>query len=362
MLKTSLGIMTGTSCDGINGALIRTDGENVIERLQFFEHSFASELSQRLKQAGFQAQKHGIIDTDSHILKTLERDYTDIIIKFIMDNFDVTKIDLIGFHGQTILHRPDKGMTFQMGLPHLLATHTRINVVFNFRQNDIKHGGQGAPLVPLYHVACVKNLPSPVVFINIGGVANVTYCGNPIIGFDIGAGNCISDDLTLEFFNLPYDKNGDIAASGTIDYKIANIIATNQMFTQSPPKSFDRNEFDASLLKTLLPADAIATANYISAYCIVAADKFYPKKPTMRIIAGGGVHNRTMINHIKNLSDIPVKTADDIGLNANAIEAECFAWLAVRSIKGLPLSLPSITGVHKAVSGGELFYAQSNKS
>jgi anhydro-N-acetylmuramic acid kinase len=323
--------------------------------LAFFEHSFSSELSQRLKQAGQKAQKQGIVDTDSDMFKTLERDYTDIIIKFIVDNFDITKIDLIGFHGQTILHRPDKGITFQMGLPQLLADKTQLNVVFNFRQNDLKHGGQGAPLVPLYHVACVQNLPSPVVFINIGGVANVTYCGNPIIGFDIGAGNCVSDDLTQEFFKLPYDKNGDIAASGTIDYNIADAITTQAIFLNAPPKSFDRNEFDTSLLKTLSPVDAIATANYISAYCIVQADRFYPQKPTMRIIAGGGVYNRTMINHIKNLSDIPVKTANDIGLNANAIEAECFAWLGVRSICGLPLSLPSITGVSKPTLGGELF-------
>jgi anhydro-N-acetylmuramic acid kinase len=355
MLKTALGIMTGTSCDGINLGLVHTDGENIIERLKFIEEPFAPELSLRLKQAGQQAHQTETVDLQSDDLIKLATDYTKTIIESVCNHFDVSKIDLIGFHGQTILHRPDKGFSIQIGLPQLLADATHTDVVFNFRQSDIKHGGQGAPLVPLYHQACVQHLPQPVVFINIGGVANVTYCKNPIIGFDIGTGNCVGDDLCQEFFNIPYDKNGAIAASGQVNYDIAHEIAQTDIFLTKPPKSFDRNQFDISLLKTLSPIDAIATANYLSAYCIVQADKFYPEKPKMRIISGGGVYNKTMIHHLERLSDIPVITADNIGLNSNAIEAECFAWLAVRSIRGLHLSLPSVTGVSYAVSGGELF-------
>ena len=355
MLKTALGIMTGTSCDGINLGLIRTDGETVIERLGFIEEPFTPELSLRLKTAGQQAHHRETVDLHSDDLTALATDYTKTIIASVQKHFSLSEIDLIGFHGQTILHRPDKGFSIQIGLPQLFADETHTDVVFNFRHNDIKHGGQGAPLVPLYHQACVQNLSQPVVFINIGGVANVTYCKNPIIGFDIGAGNCISDDLCQEFFNIPYDKNGEIASSGHIDYDIAHKIAQADIFLKKPPKSFDRNQFDISLLKTVSPIDAIATANYLSAYCIVQADRFYPEKPKMRIISGGGVYNKTMINHLKRLSDVPVVTADTMGLNSNAIEAECFAWLGVRSVRGLPLSLPSVTGVSHAVSGGELF-------
>lgn len=360
MHQTILGLMTGTSCDGINGALIRTDGKNDIQRINFIEQPFDGELSYRLKQAGQQAYQTGDVDLNSDILQKLQYDYTHSIIDFVNHNFDTNTIDLIGFHGQTILHRPDKRKTVQLGLPTLLATATQTNVVFNFRQNDIDKGGQGAPLAPLYHHACVHDLPNPCVFINIGGVANVTYCGNPIIGFDIGAGNCISDDLCQEFFKTHYDKNGDIAASGTIHYDIAHKMAQADIFLKHPPKSFDRNEFDISLLKTLSPYDAIATANYLSAYCIIQADSFYPQKPLMRIVAGGGVRNQTLMQNLKHLSDIPVKTAQDIGLNSDAIEAECFAWLASRSVQGLPLSFPSITGVSHAVSGGNCLNFNAN--
>jgi anhydro-N-acetylmuramic acid kinase len=354
-MQTILGIMTGTSCDGINGALIRTDGVYQIQRLCFVEKPFSSDMSYRLKQAGQCAYQVGDVDLNSDSLQKLQHDYTHTIIDFVIQNFDTNKIDLIGFHGQTILHRPDKGQTVQLGLPTMLAKATKTDVVFNFRHNDIKNGGQGAPLAPLYHDACTYNLQKPCVFINIGGVANVTYCGIPIIGFDIGAGNCISDDLCQTFFQKSYDKNGEIAASGNIHYDVAHKMAEADIFLRHPPKSFDRNAFDISPLKNLSPIDAIATANYLSAYCMIAADIFYPQKPMMRIIAGGGVRNMTLIKNLKDLSDIPLKTADDIGLNSDAIEAECFAWLAARSIQGLPLSLPSITGVASPVSGGELF-------
>lgn len=356
MSHKALGIMTGTSCDGIDIALIITDGENAIKRLQYVEEPFDKKLSQKLKQAGQQAQKTGIVDMNSSELKSLSQEYTQVIIDCIMKHFSFQDIDLIGFHGQTILHSPQTGKTYQLGLPQLMADMTQTKVVFNFRQNDMVNGGQGAPLAPLYHVACVHNLPEPCVFINIGGIANVTYCGNPVMGFDVGTGNCISDDLTQKFFNQPYDEDGHFASLGTVHFDIANQMAHAPIFLKEPPKSFDRNEFDCTLLDSLSSYDAIATANYLSAYCIIQADRFYPQKPLMRIIAGGGSYNKTMIKHLEALSDIPVKLASDIHLNGHAIEAECFAWLAVRSKKRLPLSLPSITGVAEPVSGGDIYY------
>jgi anhydro-N-acetylmuramic acid kinase len=216
MLHKVLGIMTGTSCDGIDAALMITDGENHIHRIQYIEQPFTTEFAQKLKNAGHKAHTDGCVDLNSDSITKLQQEYTQTIIDFVLHYFDTTDIELIGFHGQTILHQPTKGITIQLGLPQLLANATKTNVVFNFRQNDIQNGGQGAPLVPLYHVACVQDLPQPVTFVNIGGVSNVTYCGDPIMGFDIGTGNCISDDFTQEFFNKPFDKHGDIAASGNI--------------------------------------------------------------------------------------------------------------------------------------------------
>lgn len=355
MNYTVLGIMTGTSCDGINGALIETDGVDYIKRLGFCEVPFSQDLANQLRQAGKDAHQNGIIDQQSPKIKTLETAYTQAIINFITDNFDINTLNLIGLHGQTILHRPDQQISVQLGNPSQLAQATQTNVVFNFRHNDLINGGQGAPLAPLYHEACLSDTTKPALFVNIGGVANVTFVGAEIMGFDIGIGNCISDDLCQKFFNKPYDPNGEIADSGTVHYHIAHQMAQMNIFLQKPPKSFDRNEFDITPLAALSPLDMLATINYMAAYCIIQADAFYPQKPKMRIIAGGGVHNQTTLGHLRTLSDIPVKTAQEIGLNSDAIEAECFAWLAVRSIKNLPLSVPSTTGVTHPVSGGDLY-------
>lgn len=356
MTFVSLGIMTGTSCDGINGAVLRTDGQQHIERLKFVESPLSIDLASELRELGRQSQQSGCINLlDAHV-KDLEQAYTEVIIDFVINNFDISQLDLIGFHGQTVLHLPHKKQTVQLGLPDILAKKTQTNVIFHFRQNDLEHGGQGAPLAPLYHQACMYELAKPSIFINIGGVSNVTYDdGNHLLGFDIGPGNCISDDLCQKYFNQPFDINGEIAASGEIDYEIAHKILQTDIFVKKPPKSFDRNEFDYTTLCSLNPQDAIATANYMTAKAIIDADQFYPQKPELRIIAGGGIYNKVLIQHLENLSDVSVKTADEIGLNSNAIEAECFAWLAVRSIKKLPLSIPSVTGVFEPVTGGELY-------
>lgn len=355
MLKTVLGIMTGTSCDGINGAILRTDGEYHIEHLSFCEVPFSQNISDKLLKCGQEAQKLGQVNRNLKHVQDLEQEYTKAIIDFVKTYFDLSKIDLIGFHGQTILHLPDQQITVQLGLPEMLANATGKNVIFNFRQNDLNNGGQGAPLAPLYHLACLHNMPKPACFYNIGGVSNVTYDNHITMGFDIGPGNCISDDFCQYFYGLPYDIDGKIAASGTIHHNIVAEILDQKIFKQKPPKSFDRNEFDISILKSLDPKDAIATANFLTASAIIQADKLYPELPKIRIISGGGVYNNTLVKHLKELSRVPVKTAEEIGLNNSAVEAECFAWLAVRSIKGLPLSLPSITGVKELVSGGDLY-------
>jgi anhydro-N-acetylmuramic acid kinase len=357
-LYTTLGIMTGTSCDGINGAVLLTDGDNHIEHLAYHEVPFSSNLSNALKQAGKNAYQNEKVDLQNPILQELNMHYTQAIIDFVTQKFSKFNLDLIGFHGQTLYHKPQNKITIQLGNPQQLANALKTNVIFNFRQNDLLHGGQGAPLVPLYHKACTHHLEKPLTFVNIGGVSNVTFIDTMIYGFDVGIGNCVSDDLCQKFFNIPYDNHGNIAANGVIHYDIAHKMIENDIFQQKPPKSFDRNQFDTSMLYQLPPQDAIATINYFTAYAIIQADKFYPKKPKIRIISGGGAYNQTLLNHLKNLSDIPVKTAHEINLNNNAIEAECFSWLAVRSIKNLPLSLPSTTGVLKPVSGGDLYNYQ----
>jgi anhydro-N-acetylmuramic acid kinase len=308
-----------------------------------------------LIEAGIKAQQTQEANLASYENKELSDEYTSFICDVIERECSLPSVDMIGFHGQTILHQPHLFRSFQLGNPSYMAERLQKDVVFDFRNNDMRHQGQGAPLAPLYHVACVADLVSPVVFVNIGGVCNITYCHKPYMGFDVGPGNCISDDICQKFFNMPFDKNGQIAEQGIIHYELIDALISQPIFQKKPPKSFDRNEFNYEALLKIKPEDAVATANYLTAKLMVEADKFYPLPPVLRIVSGGGVKNKILMNNIKHLSNAHVLSAAEIGLNPDAIEAECFAWLAVRSYLGLPLSEPSITGVSKAVSGGVLY-------
>ncbi|MEM6603733.1 MAG: anhydro-N-acetylmuramic acid kinase [Pseudomonadota bacterium] len=360
MIYTALGIMTGTSCDGADFAIIKTDGEDVIQHDKCLSVDFPKNLRQNLIALGQEAKQKGLENLAENHLATVTEDYTDFIISCLKAHFSTQNIDIIGFHGQTILHHPDKGLTVQIGDAQKISNVMDCQVIFDFRQADMQAGGQGAPFAPLYHKALLRrgNCPMPAQFVNVGGVANVTYYDalqDVLLGWDTGPGNGLSDLLTQKFFNQPYDQNGELAAEGVIHQDVITRALQHDFLQKPPPKSFDRHDFDIMPFTHLDPHDAIATALAFSVETIIMSDKFCEKPPALRLISGGGVKNKTFMNLLAARSACPVMAAGKYEMRPDAIEAECFAWLAVRSLEGLPLSAPSVTGAKYSITGGKCF-------
>lgn len=350
-LYNAIGLMSGTSADGVDLSYIRSDG--------FYEiQNYGNSFYQYSKQ--FQQNLQFIIKSNPTLLdiKLFENELTKIhgncVNQFLDDNkINASEIDVIGFHGHTILHKPLQQITWQIGNVDMLAKLTSIKVIKNFRTYDIAHGGQGAPLAPIYHFYLVKDKSKPVLILNIGGIANITYLENnnedSIQAFDICFGNSISDELVKKNLDINYDNNGEIALSGTINFKIAKEILELDIFHKKPIKSYDKLDFDniINLLNNLEINDALATLSYIIAKVLeINISKFLPQKPHKIIIAGGGRKNKAIINQIKNLTkDSLVLDADEIGLNGDYIEAEAFAFLAIRRMQRLNNSFEKTTGI-----------------
>jgi anhydro-N-acetylmuramic acid kinase len=270
-------------------------------------------------------------------------------------------VSLIGFHGQTILHRPAQRWTWQIGDGALLAKLTGIDVVNDFRSADVKAGGQGAPLVPLYHAVLARNakmgvaLNPPLVFVNIGGVANVTYIdGDNVLAFDTGPGNAPIDDWAMNHTKKPVDEGGALAAQGHVNDAALTQMLNNPFFAKTPPKSLDRLDFGTDAVSALSPEDGAATLTAFTAASIAKAREHFADLPTTWIVCGGGRHNPVLMQQLRSRVNAPVLSAEDAGWNGDFIEAEAFAYLAVRSVKGLSLSLPTTTGVKQPMMGGKL--------
>ena len=265
-----------------------------------------------------------------------------------------SSIDIIGFHGQTIFHDPKQGVTCQLGNGSLLAELTNTDVIYDFRSRDIAAGGEGAPLVPLYHQALMKEQPLPIAVVNIGGVSNVTFLGdnNAILAFDIGPGNALLDDWISQNSQHEFDTSGEISSKGKEDPEIIEQYMSETYFTKTPPKSLDRNHFSLQKLKGKTLEDGAATLVGLTAKSIIDAEKFFPEAVNQWIITGGGRHNDSIMQALEHYAKAPVINIDALGYKGDFIEAQAFAFLAVRALKGLPLTLPSTTGVEKPVSGG----------
>ena len=267
------------------------------------------------------------------------------------------EVSLIGFHGQTILHRPEQRWTWQIGDGALLARLTGIPVVNDFRSADVRAGGQGAPLVPLYHAALVresKSLTPPIAMINIGGVANVTYVGrDEILAFDTGPGNAPIDDWAHRHTGKPVDEDGALARRGKVDDRVLTDMLDRDFFLRVPPKSLDRMDFNTDAVEHLSPEDGAATLSAFTAASIARAREHFPEPATTWIVMGGGRLNPKLMEELRARVNAPVLSAEDAGWRGDFIEAEAFAYLAARSRKGLPLSLPTTTGVGQPISGGK---------
>lgn len=351
-LMTALGLMSGTSGDGIDAALIRTDGEHRIEFLGAETIPYEACFRDRLLAA---AQK----DVPLLELLGLENELTELHAHAVVQicaelRLPVTSVNVIGFHGHTVRHAPQQGVTYQLGNISLLAERCHVPVVGDFRRRDIAAGGEGAPLVPLYHAMLLKEAIQPTLILNLGGVANITYLHeDKIIAGDVGPGCGLMDSLAQERLAQACDLDGILAAAGTPDLTWIEIALQQAFFRKPLPKSADRFEFAKFPLSNLATADAMATLCLFTARAATDAIRHLNPLPQVIYVVGGGSHNPTLVSWIEKLLGIPLSIGSK-RLRVDSLEAECFAWLAVRRLRLLPLSLPSTTNCRNPCRGGLL--------
>jgi anhydro-N-acetylmuramic acid kinase len=362
-MLTALGLMSGTSMDGIDAALIETDGEGVVRMGPSAELAYTDEERVLLRQALADAlpmkkrtERPGAL---VHAERLITRKHADIISDFLKEH-DLTPedIDVVGFHGQTVLHRPHTRLTVQIGDGQALADSLGIPVVHDLRAADVEAGGQGAPLVPVYHQALVRDakLAGPVAVLNLGGVGNISYIaeGRDPLAFDTGPANALIDDLMLERTGVALDQDARHALAGQVDETVLAQLMDNAFFLEKPPKSLDRNAFSREAVAGLGIRDAAATLAAFTARSAAGARQWLPAEPKLWIVCGGGARNPAILKFLREETGATVRTADEFGWSASMMEAQAFAYLAVRSLKGLPLTFPTSTGVPRAMAGGVL--------
>lgn len=350
-LYTAIGLMSGTSLDGIDAAMIRTDGQGLVERIGFYTAPYDPQVRDALRAClGLRHDPDGRV---AHAAEVMTRAHIDAV-RALMAAHPDEPVDLIGFHGQTVFHDPGSRFTWQIGDAALLAHETGIDVIHDFRQADVQAGGQGAPFLPLYHAALAASQPKPVAILNLGGVGNVTYLGpdNVPIAFDTGPANALIDDWVKQHTAMTYDAGGKIAAAGTVHKDVVNDYLSHAFFKKAPPKSLDRDQWTLDRVRGLSLEDGAATLTDFTVQAVFNALAHLPQSPQAWYVTGGGRHNATLMQGLRHALGVPVKTVDDLGWNGDAMEAEGFAYLAVRSDLGLPLSVPTTTGVPKPLTGG----------
>ena len=371
---TSIGLMSGTSMDGVDLSVIKSDGNDQFSSIyntykEFDDGLYKQLISLRDKISNFKD------------LKTYSKEINDVEKKFTLFNShlinevigDINEdIDLIGFHGQTVFHDPKIQISKQLGDGRLLSSLFKKIVINNFRQNDLNHGGQGAPLTPIFHSLISKiiqknfKLKLPINIINIGGITNITQIkedpNNSInfFAYDVGPGNCLIDDWVRNNKDLKFDKDGKYANIGKVDDLILNQAIDNFEF-KSYETSLDVKDFDTSFVKGLSFEDGCATLTKFTAYLIADGLRKINKQnninPHHYIICGGGRKNRSLMQSIENYlvnKNVIIKDIDDYNFDGNFIESQAFAYLAIRSYLKLPISFPSTTRSKKAISGGDI--------
>lgn len=352
-VRLALGLMSGTSLDGIDAALLWTDGVRIERTGRAATFPYEASLRDGLR---------GILGGVGPV-EAVERALTEAhaaAVDRLLSDAGLTReaVDVIGFHGHTILHRPNEGRTWQIGDGALLASLCGIDVVCDLRSNDVAHGGQGAPLVPLYHRALARDLEKPVCVLNIGGVANLTWIGagtGDPVAFDTGPGNALLDEWTESRTGARFDAAGALAGAGTVDSQVLETLLCNPYFDAPPPKSLDRIDFDLAALAGLSPADGAATLARFTCAAVARAAAFLPQPPRRWLVTGGGRHNPVIMRGLNEVLASPAEPVEAVAWDGDAMEAQAFAYLAVRSLEGLPLTVPSTTGVSQPVTGGRLF-------
>lgn len=362
MMLKAIGMMSGTSLDGVDVALIETDGKRIASIGPSGYRPYSDKERGILRQALSEAVGLSQRDARPGILGEAERTVTlahaEAVATFTaQQNIAREDIDIVGFHGQTVLHRPAQRLTVQIGDAAALAKAIHIPVMHDFRAADVAAGGQGAPFVPVYHRALAQSLEreGPIALVNIGGVSNITYIDGTeaLIACDTGPGNALLDDFMFRVMDQRFDCEGRVAAQGIVDESWVQRSLQHPFFALPPPKSLDRNDFASLKLPEIVPADGAATLTAFTAASIARIVPLLPKPPRSWIVVGGGARNLTMLRMLRDrLAPATVESGDALGWPADAIEAQAFGFLAARGLKGLPLSYPTTTGVPIPMTGG----------
>jgi anhydro-N-acetylmuramic acid kinase len=350
-MPRTIGLMSGTSLDGVDAAWLDTDGCAVTAFGPTLTVPYDIVLRHDLRTILDLAPT--LAPEDPRLVSATER-----LTAYHVQAVEALgrPADLIGFHGQTILHQPHRRRTWQIGDGAALARRLGVPVAHDFRSADVAAGGQGAPFVPVYHAALAADLPKPLAILNIGGVANVTWIGvdGALLAFDTGPGNGPLDDWVFRHTGQAFDQDGALAHSGQVDMDVLARLVAHSYFGLPGPKSLDRLDFAKALadsgLSALSAADGAATLARFTVAAIAAAK--FPEPPTHWLVCGGGRLNPLLMDGLRQSLAVPVEPVESVGWNGDALEAQCFGFLAARVVSGLPLSYPSTTGVPAPMPGG----------
>jgi anhydro-N-acetylmuramic acid kinase len=354
-VRRAIGLMSGTSLDGIDVAMIETDGISHVVPGPSMTIPYPADFRESLRNV------LGGVGPGAAVEVELTRLHGDAVEAFL-DRHPSLAADIIGMHGHTILHRPTERHTRQLGDGAALAQRLWIEVVCDFRTADVAAGGEGAPLAPLYHAALAAALPKPLVVLNLGGVGNVTWIGgseageaDAILAFDTGPGNALIDDWVRRHTGAAADFDGAHARAGQASEPHVARFLAHPYFARRPPKSLDRDDFRDAIPEELSLADGAATLTAMTAAAVSEAQRHFPAPVKEWLVCGGGRHNPALMAALAARLAGPVRPVEAVGWDGDALEAQAFAYLAVRASKGLPLSLPSTTGVPRPMPGGRSF-------
>ena len=353
-----IGIMSGTSMDGMDFSYIKTDGKNYVKIIAEKSYQYSYSYKKELKYIVRKYHKNSIKKFDEDIVT---RKFTQLIKKFIIQNkINKNEISFIGLSGQTIFHDPKNKKTIQLGSCRKIHKKLNIKIIGNFRDNDIRKGGQGAPIGAFYHKYIIENYIKNSAILNIGGISNISFIEKKIITFDVGPGNCLIDKLMMKYYNKHYDKNGEKAFKGKINIKIINVFKNDIYFEKKYPKSLDKEYFNKYLkpLSIIKKTDSISTATYMTVLSIKYAIEKFNIKAKNIYLTGGGRNNKYIFNKLKiilNRKNIKIKLIEKINFNGDMLESQAFGYIAARSYLKLPISLPTTTGVKRATKGGIIY-------
>ena len=354
----AIGLMSGTSLDGIDAALIETDGEALVRPVAFRGEPYSDAARTELAEATALALTFDRPRASPDVVRAgelIDRTHALAVHKLLREaGVSATEVGVIGYHGQTIAHRPDRGWTWQIGDGAVLAGATGITTVSDFRSADVEAGGQGAPLLPVYHAALTSGLARPLAVLNLGGVGNITFVGEDgtLVAFDTGPANGLIDHWVEAETGARFDQDGALAAAGRVDDAVLTAMLDHPFFDAPPPKSLDRSDFTIQPARGLSAADGAATLTAFTAASVAESLKQLPARPLRLVVVGGGRHNPVLMRMIRERTGIMPESGDALGWNGDATEAEGFAYMAVRTLNKLPISFPGTTGAPAPMPGG----------